>query len=101
MNSNTEFFSYKKHVKIKIALQKFTIQLNIWSEIQQPAGNTVRKWLLKYNKGRVYFFKWIKPILDTALGQLAALEQLSYRLLDKVEEYNLKWGKYHSYTLDI
>ena len=31
----------------------------------------------------------------SSLGQLAALERLSYRLLDKMDNYDFKWGHYH------
>ena len=31
----------------------------------------------------------------SSLGQLAALERLSYRLLDKMDKYDLKWTHYH------
>ena len=32
------------------------------------------------------------------LGQVAALEKLSYRLLNKVDQYRLKWTKWEAHT---
>ena len=34
-------------------------------------------------------------IWDASMGQLAAYERLSYRLLDRMDDYDLKWGYMH------
>ena len=35
---------------------------------------------------------------DSSLGQLAAYERLSYRLLNRVDDYDSKWAHYNMYT---
>lgn len=75
------------------------------SDLAPPLSNWIQTVLMLGRKLVVKEWKAPSaPALDlwyAALGQLAALEHLSYRLLDKVEEYNLKWGKFHSYTLKV
>merc|ERR1711867_63407 len=36
----------------------------------------------------------VSPWFST-LGQVAAYERLSYRLLDRMDKYDQKWGHYH------
>ncbi|XP_038559289.1 uncharacterized protein LOC119891591 [Micropterus salmoides] len=75
------------------------------SDLAPPLSNWIQTVLMLGRKLVVKEWKAPSaPALDlwyATLGQLAALEHLSYRLLDKVEEYNLKWGKFHSYTLKV
>ena len=35
---------------------------------------------------------------DSSLGQLSAYERLSYRLLNRVDDYESKWAYYNMYT---
>ena len=37
----------------------------------------------------------------SSLGQLAALERLSYRLMDRMDKYDLKWTHYHWHILGL